>query len=140
MKRLAIYSHVAKSTVWELIIYDRLQTLRHSTTRNRLAAEIVFVCFLRHAVDVVWLQGKHRELQPDLRSDCFLPNERKRREYLFWSRNIHYAKKEARCQHTLKTHADEVSPPPLHVPFPRALLFYLRSHCQISVLRIHYHF
>src|SRR5215216_939679 len=97
MKRLAIYSHVAKSTVWELIIYDRLQTLRHSTTRNR-------------------------------------------REYLFWSRKIHYAKKEARCQHTLKTRADEVSPPTLHVPFPHALLFYLRSHCQISVLRIHYHF
>jgi hypothetical protein len=45
MKRLAIYSHVAKSTVWELMIYDRLQTLRHSTTRNRLAAEIVFVSY-----------------------------------------------------------------------------------------------
>ena len=33
-------------------------------------------------------------------------------------------KKEAICQHTLKTHGDEVSLPALCVPSPRALLFY----------------
>ena len=38
MKRLAIYGHVPKSTIPELIIYDQLQTLRYNTTRNRFVA------------------------------------------------------------------------------------------------------
>lgn len=43
MKRLAIYGKVPKSAVQQRIVYDRLQTLRYSTTRNRLAAGIAFV-------------------------------------------------------------------------------------------------
>lgn len=43
MKRLAIYGQVPKSAVQQRIVYDRLQTLRYSTTRNRLAAGIAFV-------------------------------------------------------------------------------------------------
>ena len=43
MKGLATYGHVPKSAVRERIVYDRLQTLRYSTTRNRLAAGIAFV-------------------------------------------------------------------------------------------------
>lgn len=43
MKRLALYGQVPKSAVQERIFYDRLQTLRYSTTRNRVAAGIAFV-------------------------------------------------------------------------------------------------
>jgi hypothetical protein len=43
MKRLALYGQVPKSAVQQRIVYDRLQTLRYSTTRNRLAAGIAFV-------------------------------------------------------------------------------------------------
>lgn len=43
MKRLALYGQVPKSAVQQRIVYDRLQTLRYSTTRNRLAASIAFV-------------------------------------------------------------------------------------------------
>jgi hypothetical protein len=43
MKRLAIYGQVPRSAVQQRIVYDRLQTLRYSTTRNRLAACIAFV-------------------------------------------------------------------------------------------------
>ncbi|HXG07472.1 MAG TPA: hypothetical protein VNI77_09135 [Nitrososphaera sp.] len=43
MKRLAIYGKVPKSAVQQRIVYDRLQTMRYSTTRNRLAACIAFV-------------------------------------------------------------------------------------------------
>ena len=43
MKRLALYGEVPKSAVQERIVYDRLQTLRYSTTRNRIAAGIAFV-------------------------------------------------------------------------------------------------
>jgi hypothetical protein len=43
MKRLALYGEVPRSAVQQRIVYDRLQTLRYSTTRNRLAACIAFV-------------------------------------------------------------------------------------------------
>ena len=43
MKRLALYGQVPKSAVRQRVVYDRVQTLRHSTTRNRLAAGIAFV-------------------------------------------------------------------------------------------------
>jgi hypothetical protein len=43
MKRLAVEGQVPKSAVEQRIVYDRLQTLRYSTTRNRLAACIAFV-------------------------------------------------------------------------------------------------
>jgi hypothetical protein len=43
MKLLALYSDVPKSAVQQRIIFDRLQTLRYSTTRNRLAACIAFI-------------------------------------------------------------------------------------------------
>lgn len=43
MKRLALYGQVPKSAVRERIVYDRLQTVRYGTTRNRLAAGIAFV-------------------------------------------------------------------------------------------------
>jgi hypothetical protein len=43
MKRLALYGEVPKSAVRERIVYDRLQTVRYGTTRNRLAAGIAFV-------------------------------------------------------------------------------------------------
>ncbi|MGI0049972.1 MAG: hypothetical protein ACREAW_10565 [Nitrososphaera sp.] len=43
MKRLALYGQVPRSAVQQRIVYDRLQTLRYSTTRNRLAACIAFV-------------------------------------------------------------------------------------------------
>jgi hypothetical protein len=43
MKRLALYGQVPKSAVRQRIVYDRVQTLRYSTTRNRLAAGIAFV-------------------------------------------------------------------------------------------------
>jgi hypothetical protein len=43
MKRLAIYGHVPKSAVRKRIVYDRLQTLRYSTTRNSIAAGIALV-------------------------------------------------------------------------------------------------
>jgi len=43
MKRLALYGQVPKSAVKERIVYDRLQTVRYGTTRNRLAACIAFV-------------------------------------------------------------------------------------------------
>lgn len=43
MKRLALYGQVPRSAVKQRIVYDRLQTLRYGTTRNRLAACIAFV-------------------------------------------------------------------------------------------------
>jgi hypothetical protein len=43
MKHLAVMGHVPKSAVKERIVRDRLQTLRYSTTRNRLAAGVAFV-------------------------------------------------------------------------------------------------
>jgi len=43
MKHLALYGQVPKSAVQERIIYDRIQTLRYSTTRNRIAAGIAFI-------------------------------------------------------------------------------------------------
>ncbi|HJS68210.1 MAG TPA: hypothetical protein VJ730_02225, partial [Nitrososphaera sp.] len=43
MKRLALYGQVPRSAVQQRIVYDRLQTLRYGTTRNRLAACIAFV-------------------------------------------------------------------------------------------------
>ncbi len=43
MRHLALYGQVPKSAVRERMIYDRLQTVRHGTTRNRLAAGIAFV-------------------------------------------------------------------------------------------------
>lgn len=43
MKRLAVAGRLPKAAVSERIFYDRLETLRHSTTRNRLAAGIAFV-------------------------------------------------------------------------------------------------
>ena len=43
MRHLAIVGSIPKSEVRDRIVYDRLQTLRHSTTRNRLAASIAFV-------------------------------------------------------------------------------------------------
>jgi hypothetical protein len=43
MKRLALYGEVPKSAVQERMVYDRLQTMRYSTTRNRLAAGIAIV-------------------------------------------------------------------------------------------------
>ena len=43
MKRLALYGMVPKSAVRQRIVYDRVQTLRYSATRNRLAAGIAFV-------------------------------------------------------------------------------------------------
>jgi hypothetical protein len=43
MKRLALYGEVPKSAVQERIFYDRLQTVRYGTTRNRLAAGIAFI-------------------------------------------------------------------------------------------------
>jgi len=43
MKRLALYGQVPKSAVRQRIVYDRMQTLRYSATRNRLAAGIAFV-------------------------------------------------------------------------------------------------
>jgi hypothetical protein len=43
MKRLALYGEVPKSAVRERIVYDRLQTVRYGTTRNRLAACIAFI-------------------------------------------------------------------------------------------------
>jgi hypothetical protein len=43
MKRLALEGRVPRSAVQQRIVYDRLQTLRYSTTRNRLAACIAFV-------------------------------------------------------------------------------------------------
>lgn len=43
MKRLALYGEVPRSAVQQRMVYDRLQTLRYSTTRNRLAACIAFI-------------------------------------------------------------------------------------------------
>jgi uncharacterized membrane protein len=43
MKHLALYGQVPRSAVQQRIVYDRLQTLRHSTTRNRIAAGIALV-------------------------------------------------------------------------------------------------
>jgi hypothetical protein len=43
MKHLAQYGEVPRSAVQQRIVYDRLQTLRYGTTRNRLAACIAFV-------------------------------------------------------------------------------------------------
>ena len=43
MKRLAVMGHIPKSAVNERIVRDRLQTLRYSTTRNRIAAGVAFV-------------------------------------------------------------------------------------------------
>lgn len=43
MKHMAIMGHIPKSAVNERIVRDRLQTLRYSTTRNRLAAGVAFV-------------------------------------------------------------------------------------------------
>jgi hypothetical protein len=43
MKRLALYGEVPRSAVEQRIVVDRLQTIRYSTTRNRLAAAIAFV-------------------------------------------------------------------------------------------------
>lgn len=43
MRHLAIVGSIPKSEVRDRIVYDRLQTLRFSTTRNRLAAGIAFV-------------------------------------------------------------------------------------------------
>lgn len=43
MKYLAIYGQIPKSAVQQRIFYDRLQTLRYGTTRNRIAASIAFV-------------------------------------------------------------------------------------------------
>ena len=43
MRRLALYGEVPKSAVQERIVFDRIQTLRYSTTRNRIAATIAFI-------------------------------------------------------------------------------------------------
>jgi hypothetical protein len=43
MKRLAVLGQVPKSAVQQRIVRDRLQTVRYSTTRNRVAAGIAFV-------------------------------------------------------------------------------------------------
>jgi len=43
MKNLAVVGKVPKSAVQQRIVRDRLQTLRYSTTRNRIAAGIAFV-------------------------------------------------------------------------------------------------
>jgi hypothetical protein len=43
MKHLAVLGQVPKSAVNERIVRDRLQTIRYSTTRNRLAAGVAFV-------------------------------------------------------------------------------------------------
>jgi hypothetical protein len=43
MKHLAVMGHIPKAAVQDRIFYDRVQTLRYSTTRNRLAAGIAFV-------------------------------------------------------------------------------------------------
>jgi hypothetical protein len=43
MKHLAVMGHIPKSAVNERIVRDRLQTLRYSTTRNRIAAAVAFV-------------------------------------------------------------------------------------------------
>lgn len=40
LKQLAVYGHGPRSAVQQRIVYDRMQTLRHSTTRNRLAADM----------------------------------------------------------------------------------------------------
>jgi hypothetical protein len=43
MKHLAVMGNVPRSAVKERIVRDRLQTLRHGTTRNRIAAAVAFV-------------------------------------------------------------------------------------------------
>src|SRR5215510_2494796 len=43
MRHLAIEGKVPKSAVQQRVVYDRLQTLRYGTTRNRLAACIAFL-------------------------------------------------------------------------------------------------
>jgi branched-subunit amino acid transport protein len=43
MRHLAIEGKVPKSAVQQRVVYDRLQTLRYGTTRNRLAASIAFL-------------------------------------------------------------------------------------------------
>jgi hypothetical protein len=43
MKRLAVEGQVPRSAVQQRIVIDRVQTLRYSTTRNRLAACIAFI-------------------------------------------------------------------------------------------------
>jgi len=43
LKRFAVYGHVPRSAVKQRIVYDRMQTLRHSTTRNRIAAGIALI-------------------------------------------------------------------------------------------------
>jgi hypothetical protein len=43
MKHLAVNGHLPKAMVKDRIVYDRLQTLRYSTTRNRIAAGVAFV-------------------------------------------------------------------------------------------------
>jgi hypothetical protein len=43
MKHLVVTGRLPKAAVSERVFYDRLETLRYSTTRNRLAAGIAFV-------------------------------------------------------------------------------------------------
>jgi hypothetical protein len=43
MKHMAVMGHIPKSAASDRIVRDRLQTLRYSTTRNRVAAGIAFV-------------------------------------------------------------------------------------------------
>lgn len=43
LKRFVLHGQVPKSAVRQRVVYDRVQTLRHSATRNRLAAGIALV-------------------------------------------------------------------------------------------------
>ena len=67
MKRLAIYGHIPKFTIWELITYDQHRLFVTTPQGTGLLPEL---CLFPPAccVHVVWLQDKHWELQTDSRS------------------------------------------------------------------------